>query len=114
MKQELSKQTEFEIRTRLYPLIMLLLERRYDVTRASQRENVRIVFSEDNKKKVLEEICEEIKKFVKESQEPLNLVKDYLFELIEQQQRQSSFPQEHEVAKKVVTISTLEIEVFDN
>ena len=113
MKQELSEQTKFEIRIKLYPLIMLLLERRYEV-RVSQQENARIVFSEDNKKKVLEEIYEEIKKFVKETQEPLNLVKDYLFELIDQKQRQSSFPQEHEVAKKVVTISTLEIEVFDD
>ena len=114
MKQELSKQTEFEIRTRLYPLIMLLLERRYKIASSSQREKARIVFSEENKKKVLEEIYEEIKKFVKETQEPLNLVKDYLFELIDQKQRQSSFPQEYEVAKKVVTISTLEIEVFDD
>lgn len=113
MKQELSEQTKFEIRIRLYPLIMLLLERRYEV-RESQQEKARIVFSEDNKKKVLEEIYEEIKKFVQETQEPLNLVKDYLFELIEQKQRQSLFPQEHEVAKKVVTISTLEIEVFDD
>lgn len=101
MNQALDEKTKFNIRIRLYPLVKLILEDGYrDIG------TTKLIFK--NKKDTLKKIYNEIREFAMNNVVSIDLVQEYLLNLINiSKEEKPSYNKEYDELQKVITSNNM-------
>lgn len=102
MNQELDEKTKFNIKIRLYPLVKLILEDGYrDIW-----INTKLIFK--NKKDTIEQIYSQIDEFAMHNVESVDLVQEYLLNLIDiSKEEKTSYNKEYSELQRVIASNNM-------